>query len=257
MIFIGERINTGFKDIKQAVLDKDTKPIQEWAMKQTQAGANYLDVNLGAVSRKPEDMCWMIEAVQAVVDTPISIDSNKANIIGEAIKACKKTPLINSTMATEESLNQIMPIAAEHHTCIIGVVMDETGTPTDVNRRVENAGKIMAKAMELGIPSENLFLDPIIMPMKFMQDQLKAILESIRQFTLFSDPPPHISCGLSNVSNGALQKKLINRVFLSMAIGCGLDTAICDVMDTELVNSALTAELVMNKHIYADSYVRT
>ncbi len=257
MIFIGERINTGFKDIKQAVLDKDTKPIQEWARKQTEAGANYLDVNLGAVSRKPEDICWMIEAVQSAVDTPISIDSNKAKIIGEAIKACKKTPLINSTMATEEGMNQIMPIAAEHHACIIGVVMDETGTPADVNRRVENAGKIMAKAMELGIPTENLFLDPIIMPMKFMQDQLKAILESIRQFTLFSDPPPHISCGLSNVSNGAVHKKLINRVFLSMAIGCGLDAAICDVMDTELVNSALTAELAMNKQIYADSYVRT
>ena len=68
MIFVGERINTGFKDIKQAVIDKDPKPLQEWAKKQTEAGADYLDVNLGAVSTKPEDMCWMIESVQAVVD---------------------------------------------------------------------------------------------------------------------------------------------------------------------------------------------
>ena len=81
MIFVGERINTGFKDIKQAVIDKDPEPLQKWARKQAEAGADYLDVNLGAVSTKPEDMCWMIESVQAVVDTPISIDTNKPAIL--------------------------------------------------------------------------------------------------------------------------------------------------------------------------------
>jgi 5-methyltetrahydrofolate corrinoid/iron sulfur protein methyltransferase len=257
MILIGERINTGFADIKQAVLDKDPKPLQEWARKQTAAGASYLDINLGAVSSKPEDMCWMIESVQAAVDTPISIDSNKPKIMAEAIKVCKRKALINSTMAIEAKMNEILPIVAEHHAAIIGVVMDETGTPKDVNKRVENAGKIFAKAMEFGIPTENIFLDPIIMPLKFMQDQIKFILETIRQFTLFSDPPPHIACGLSNISNGALHKKLINSTFLVMAINNGLDTAICDVLDTNLVNACRTAELIMNRQIYADSYVKT
>ncbi len=255
MLFIGERINTGFKEIKQAVLDKDPKPIQERARKQTEAGASFLDVNLGAISNKPADMCWMIESAQSVVDTPICIDSNKPNILAEAVKACKGKVLINSTTAVDEKLNSLMPLAAEHKAAIIGVVMDETGTPKDANKRVENAGKIMAKAMELGIPPEDIFLDPIVMPLKFMQEQAQEILSATAQFKLFSDPPPHITCGLSNISNGTKHKKLLNRTFLVMAIANGMDSAICDVMDRKLVVAARTADLVMNKEIYADSYV--
>jgi len=256
MIFIGERINTGFKDIKQAVLHKDPRPLQEWARKQTEAGANYLDVNLGAVSSKAADMCWMIETVQAAVETPICIDTNKPAILAEAVKACKKPPLINSTTAAQDKLDSMMPIAAQYNASIIGVVMDETGTPKSADKRVENAGKILARAMELSIEPERLFLDPIVMPLKYMQDQAKEILEATRQFALFSDPPPHIVCGLSNISDGATYRRLINRTFLVMAICCGMDAAICDVTDTALVNAALAAELVMNRQIYADSFVR-
>jgi len=255
MIFVGERINTGFKDIRQAVTDKDPTPLQEWARKQAEAGADYLDVNLGAVSTKPEDMCWMIETVQAAVDTPISIDTNKAPILDEAIKLCNKPPLINSTTAAQEKLDAFLPIAAEHKASIIGLSMDESGTPKSADARVEKAGMVVAAAMEAGIPPERIFLDPIVMPLKFMQDQMKEILEAARQYKLFSDPPPHIVCGLSNVSNGTTRKKLINRTFLVMAIGCGMDAAICDVLDADLVHAAKTAELVMNREIYADSYV--
>jgi len=256
MIFIGERINTGFKDIKQAVMDKDPAPLQMWARKQAKAGANFLDVNLGAVSADPAVMCWMVETVQQAVQTPICIDTNKPKILAEAIKVCRPGMLINSTTAAAEKLDAMMPIAAEHDASIIGLVMDETGTPKSAAKRVENAGTILAKAMELGMAPDRVFLDPIVMPLKYMQDQAKEILEATRQFQLFSDPPPHVVCGLSNISNGTTHKQLINRIFLTMAINCGMDAAICDVMDTDLVNAALTADLVMNREIYADSYVR-
>ena len=255
MIFVGERINTGFKDIKQAVGDKDPKPLQEWAKKQTEAGATYLDVNLGAVSTKPEDMCWMIETVQEAVDTPISIDTNKPAILAEAVKVCKKPPLINSSTAAPEKMEAFLPIVVEANASIIGLCMDESGTPKSADARVEKAGMFIATAMEQGIPPERIFLDPIVMPLKFMQEQAKEILEAARQFQLFSDPAPHIICGLSNISNGTTHKKLINRTFLTMLINNGCDAAICDVMDTGLVQAAKTAELVMNREIYADSYV--
>ncbi|MGB2820894.1 MAG: dihydropteroate synthase [Phycisphaerae bacterium] len=256
MIFIGERINTGFKDIKQAVMDKDPGPLQMWARKQTEAGAGYLDVNLGAVSAAPADMCWMIETVQEAVDTPICIDTNKPNILAEAIKAARPGALINSTTAADEKLDSMMPVAAENNASIIGLSMDESGTPKSADKRVENAFKVLAKAMELGIGPDRVFLDPIVMPLKYMQDQATQILEATRQFQAFCDPPPHVVCGLSNVSNGTTHKGLINRIFLAMAVGCGMDAAICDVLDADLVNAALTAELVMNREIYADSYVR-
>lgn len=254
MILIGERINTGFKDIKAAVADKKPDAIHKWAKKQTKAGATFLDVNLGAVSSDPADMCWMIEQTQAAVDTPVCIDTNKPKILKEAIKAAKPGCLINSTTASEDKLNEMLPIAAESGASIIGVVMDEEGAPKDADKRVENAGKILAAAMEHGIEPERLFLDPIVMPLKFMQEQAPKILDATRQFQLFSDPPPHVTCGLSNISNGAKYKKIINRIFLVMAINNGMDSAICDVMDADLVNAAKAAELVMNKEIYADSF---
>ena len=110
MIFIGERINTGFKDVKAAVQNKEADVLKEWAVKQTKAGATYLDVNLGAVSNKPEDLCWMIESVQEVVDTSISIDNNKPALIKEALPVCKKPPLINSLTAEEDKLDDMLPL---------------------------------------------------------------------------------------------------------------------------------------------------
>jgi len=247
MIFIGERINTGFKDVKAAVENKDADVIKKWAVKQTEAGATYLDVNLGAVSSKPEDLCWMIEQVQAASDLPISIDTNKSVMLKEAVPLCKKPPLINSTTAVDEKMEAMFSI--------VGLAMDEAGSPKTADKRVENAGKLLAKAMEFGINPEQLFLDPIVMPLKYMQEQAQEILSGARQFRLFSDPPPHIVCGLSNIANGTTQKKLINRTFAVMLVANGLDAVICDVTDEDLVNALLTAELVMNKQIYADSYI--
>ncbi len=255
MIFIGERINAGFKDIKEAVINKDGDVIRQWARKQADAKATYIDVCMGTASNKPEVLCWMIEQVQKEVDLPISIDNNKVDQIKEAVKVCKKPPLINSTTAVDERMDALFPIVADCGGSIIGLVMDEAGSPKSTEKRVENAGKLMAKAMEYGLSPEQLFIDPIVMPLKFMQDQCKQILAAANQFQLFSDPPPHIVCGLTNVSNGATQKKLINRTFAVMMVANGMDAVILNVTDEELVNALLTAELIMNRAIYADSYV--
>jgi 5-methyltetrahydrofolate corrinoid/iron sulfur protein methyltransferase len=255
MIFIGERINTGFKEIKAAVLGHDASAIKDWAVKQTKAKATYLDVNLGAASNKVEDLCWMIEQVQSVSDLPISIDTNKYPMLKEAVPLCKKPPLINSTPAIEAKMKEIFPLVAEHGCSIIGLVMDEAGSPKTVEKRVEIGGQLLATAMEYGIPPDHVFLDPIVMPLKYMQDQARIILEAAKQFQLFSDPPPHVVCGLSNVSNGAIHKKLINRTFAVMLAANGLDAVILDVTDEELVNALLTADLMMNRSIYADSYI--
>ncbi len=255
MIFIGERINTGFKEIKAAVLAHDASVIKEWAVKQTKAKATYLDVNLGAASAKVEDLCWMIEQVQSASDLPISIDTNKYPMLKEAVPLCKKPPLINSTPAIDSKMKEIFPLVAEYGCSIIGLVMDEAGSPKTTEKRVEIGGQILATAMEFGIPPDHVFLDPIVMPMKYMQDQAKIILAAASQFQLFSDPPPHVVCGLSNVSNGAIHKKLINRTFAVMMAASGMDAVILDVTDEELVNALITADLVMNRSIYADSYL--
>jgi 5-methyltetrahydrofolate corrinoid/iron sulfur protein methyltransferase len=255
MILIGERINAGFKDIKEAIVNKDGDTIKKWAQIQAEAKATYIDVNMGTASKDPETLCWMIEQVQAVTDLPISIDNNKPDILKEAIPACKKPPIVNSTTAEAAKLDTLLPIVAEHGASIIGLSMDEEGSPPNAEKRVENAGKIFEKILEYNIPPEHLFLDPIVMPLKFKQEQAGSILEATSQFKFFSDPPCHIVCGLSNVSIGAKYKKLLNRIFCVMLIANGLDTVILDVTDKELVDAVLTAEMIMNKQIYADSYI--
>ncbi len=255
MIFIGERINAGFKDIKRAIQEKDPEPIRKRAREQTEAGADYLDVNMGTASNKPEDLCWMIETVQEVSDLPISIDNNKPTLIKAALPICRKPPLINSLTADEAKLDEMLPVIKEYDASFIGLVMDEAGSPKDANKRGENAGRIVAKIMEYDIEPDHLFLDPIVMPLKFMQEQAVEIMSAASQFRLFTDPPCHIVCGLSNVSNGTKHKGLINRTFAAMLVANGLDAVICDVRDEELVDTVLTAELFMNKQIYADSYI--
>ena len=255
MIFIGERINAGFKEIKQAILDKNGEVIKATARKQAAAGATYIDVNLGAVSNKVEDFCWMVEMVQEAVDLPISLDNNKLTMFQEAIKLCKRPPLINSTTADDHRMDELFPLAAKYNASIIALVMDESGSPKTAEKRVENAMKILAKAMEYGLSPEQVFIDPIIMPLKYMQEQANEILAAASQFRLLNDPPCHIVAGLSNISNGTTHKKLINRVFCAMLVTNGLDAVICDVTDEELVNTVLTAELVLNRSIYADSYI--
>ena len=255
MIFIGERINAGFKDIKRAIVDKDGDVIKEWAKKQADAKADYIDVNLGTASNKPEDLCWMIEMVQEAVDLPISIDNNKIELLKEAIPICKKPPLVNSVIADDGKLDEILPMVAEYGASIIGLAMNAVGTPATADKRVENAGIIIAKLMEYEIPTDRLFLDPIVMPLKFMQDQAIETMKAGSQFGLFADPPCHVVCGLSNISSGTIEKGLINRVYAAMLIANGLDAVILNVNDTELVNTILTAELILNKGIYADSYL--
>jgi len=256
MIFVGERINGGFKDIQRAIKEKDKKIIQHWAKVQTEAGADYLDVNMGAASNKVEDFIWMIETVQEAVSTPISIDSNKPAFIKEALKVCKKPALINSTTADKEKLDQIIPLAVEYGASLVGVCMDKKGSPQDVNRRVELGATIFGEAIEGGLTEERIFLDPVTMPLKFLQEQAKNVIEAIHQFTLLSSPPPHIIVGLSNISSKTKEPSLINRTFLVMCIAAGLDSAICDVTDEGLVNSAITAELILNKQIYSDLFIK-
>jgi len=257
MIFIGERINGSFKDIGRAILEKDKKPVQDWAKKQKERGATYLDVNMGAASRNPDDQAWLVKTIQEAVPTPLSIDSTNIEVIKAGLAATDGRPmLINSTTAEEKKLDQLIPLAVEYNTSIMGVAMDEEGSPQNVDRRVENGARIFAAATEAGIPEEKIFLDPILMPLKFMQDQAEKVLETIQQYTMLSDPPPHISVGLSNLGSKAVDRNLINRTFLVMAIAFGLDASICDVMDEELISAVATAELILNKEIYSDSYLK-
>ena len=256
-----------FTNVKQAIADKDKKVIQELAKKQTDAGAAYLDVNVGTAAADQEGtMQWLVEAIQETCSTPLCLDSQKPNVIAAGLKVinAQNGVLLNSTPLNKKSDEEIfdkfieMANQAGPKANIIALTMDKNGVPQDTNNRVAIAAEIVSKAMEKGFDTQRLFIDTIVLPVKVpnAQSQPGSILSAMDQIQYLSDPAPHMTIGLSNLSQGASERSLINRVFLAMAISRGLDSAIVDVFDQDLMNIVATAEMLMNKQIYSDSFLR-
>lgn len=256
MLIIGELINGMYKQIGRAIVEKDKKTIQRIARQQMDEGADMLDVNIGPVAKDPIDaMKWLTDAIQEVVDAPLCFDSTKPAVIEAGLKLAKKKAMINSTTADDEKLNTLLPLAKRYNSGIIGLTMDKTGIPRDRFKRSEHALKIISSCMEHGIELGDVYIDPIVLPVNVAQPQATEVLESIREFKIISDPPPKTIVGLSNVSQGTQHRNLINRTFLVMATAFGLSAAIVDPLDKELMDAMITAELILNKNIYCDSYL--
>ena len=268
MIVIGERINGMFKDVKQAIVDRNGKIIQELAIRQTEAGAAYLDVNVGTAAADQEGaMQWLVETIQEVCSTPLCLDSQKPTVIAAGLKSvsAENGVILNSTplnkKSDEEILDKYIEMAerAGPKAGIIALAMDKNGVPQDIDTRVSIAAQIITKVIEKGFDAGRLFIDPIVLPVKVPNAQVQPgnILAALEQIRLLNEPAPHTTIGLSNLSQGATERGLINRVFLAMAISRGLDSAIVDVLDRELMRVVATAEILMNKQIYSDSFLKT
>lgn len=256
MLIIGELINGMYRQIGKAIIEKDKKTIQKAALDQVNHGANVLDVNIGPTAKDPVDaMKWLTDTIQEVTDIRLCFDSTKAEVIKAGLKLAKKKAIINSTTADEEKLNVLLPLAKEHGAQIIGLTMDKSGVPRDRYKRSEHALKIISSAIDAGLDPADVYIDPIVLPVNVAQQQATEVLESIREFRVISDPPPNTVVGLSNVSQGAQNRNLINRTFLVMAVAAGLSAAILDPLDKELMDAMISAELILNKNIYCDSYL--
>lgn len=258
MFIIGERINGMFKDVAAAIKKKEKAVIQELAKRQVSCGANALDVNVGPSSDNPKEaMEWLVKAITDVTDARLAIDTTKKDVMETGLSLCKSRPIINSVNANKEKMDLLFGLAKKYNASIIGLTMDKSGIPNDAEGRLELAMKIVASSMEHGIDISDLYIDAVILPVNVAQPHAKEVLRTIRESKLLADPPPKTILGLSNVSQGALPKNkpLINRTFLAMAIGAGLDGAILDVTDEELMDAAITADLLTEKQLYCDSYL--
>jgi len=270
MILIAERINGMFTDVKQAIANKDKKVIQQLAKKQTEAGAAYLDVNVGTAAADQEGtMQWLVETIQSAeggCSTPLCLDSQKPDVIAAGLKVvnAENGLILNSSPLNrkndEEILDKYIEMAeqAGPKAGIIALTMDKNGVPQDIDTRVAIAAEIVSKTIEKGFDPQRLYIDPIALPVKVPNAQVQPgnILSAMDQIRFLADPPPHITVGLSNLSQGATERSLINRVFLAMAVSHGLDSAIADVFDEKLINVLAAAELLMNKQIYSDSFLK-
>jgi 5-methyltetrahydrofolate corrinoid/iron sulfur protein methyltransferase len=238
MYVIGENIQILAPRIKAAIADHDASYVRELAQKQVENGANMIDLNIGPRKRDGiEVMQWMVEEVyDQVGPVPLSLDTTNSAAIEAGLKKCRELgieAMINSTSADPDRLNTTMPMAAEYGSKIIALAMDKNIPPTADGRVALAMEVIIPRAEELGMPIENVYLDPLVLTVNGCQEHGPETLNAIRSFKMLWDPSPMTTVGISNISNSVPHenRSLINRTYLVMLLACDLDSAISDPLD--------------------------
>jgi len=235
MILIGENIHIISTEVNDAVKERNPKVIQDLA--RAQAAADYIDINLGPAKRDPEAVTqWLVNTIQEVSDLPLSVDTLNPVAMEAGLKVCKKKPLLNSASGRTDSKEHMLPLAKKYSTNVVISVLTDKGCPPDIDSRTESIMETVALANELGIPNEDIWVDPIILPVSADQKQVAEALEFIK---ILGDLLPGVksTIGLSNVSNGTPEelRGILNRTYMVMLGRSGLYSAIADVQDKELV----------------------
>ncbi len=257
MIVISERINGLFKSVGKAIEDKNEEFIKQLALDQVKAGADILDLNTGpGMENESEIMGWMVKTIQDVTDVQLSIDTTKPEAMAAGLKAVNKKAMLNSTTAEQKRMDALFPLVKEYDAEIVCLTLDEKGIPNDAMKRNELAMLMITKAMEYDISTDDIYIDPLILPVGAAQNQGPAVIEAINMFKMLSDPPPKTVVGLSNISNSTKHRSLINRTYLAMLMGAGLTAAIMDPSDEELMKIAKTGDILLNKKLYAHDYLQ-
>lgn len=236
MILIGENLNVMSRGIGAALKNRDPGPIQHRARQEAEAGINMLDINLGPLRKEgPEVMEWVVKTVQEVVDLPLALDTMNVEAMEAGLRACRNKPLINSISARPERMESLMPLAKKYGAAFIGMTIGTEGLPRDGNERGLLAAMIVAEAANYGIPEEDIWLDPLVLPVNTQQLRVQGCTEFIVMVPeLFPNCQP--MCGLSNISHGApvRLRGTLDRTYLMMLRRYGLHAAIVNAFDPKL-----------------------
>jgi len=256
MKIIGEKINGTRQRVARAIAARDAGFIQDLARRQAEAGAAWLDVNAGTMpDREPDDLVWLVRTIQEAVDTPLCLDSANPQALAAAIQVVKQVPMINSISGEPGRLASILPIAAAHQCPVIALAMDEQGIPKTVADRMQVVRRIVAETRRQNLPDDHLYVDPLVLALSTDPQSANVALHTMQAIRA-GVPQVHLTCGLSNISFGLPARSFINRVFITLAIQAGLDSAILDPLDPELKAVIITAELVLGRDPHCRNYIR-
>lgn len=236
MLLIGENLNIMSKKIGDAIRQKDPVPIREMAIAQAEAGMEMIDINLGPARKDgPELMEWIVRTVQEVVGLPLSLDTSNIEAMEAGLRVHKGRALINSISARPERIEALMPLAKRFNAGFIGLTLGVEGIPRDANERGLLAAQIIAEAAAYGIAEEDIWLDPIVLPVNSQQQQVQGCTEFTMMLSELA-PNSKSTCGISNVSNGSPGhlRGILNRTYLIMLKRHGMFSAIADAFDKEL-----------------------
>ncbi len=253
---IGERLNpTGKKPLQAALRVENMDFVVREALNQVDQGAHILDVNMGMPDM--DEVALLKKAimeVQAAVNLPLQIDSSNVEALEQGVRIYNGKPLINSVNGKKESLEQILPIAKKYGAAILGLTLDERGIPETAEERLEIARHIVEKALELGIPKEDIFIDCLVVTASAQQTLVKETLKAVR--LVKEELGVHTVLGVSNVSFGLPQRPIINRNMLAMALMQGLDAPIMNPGDRGMMETVASYRVLMGLDEDAKDYIQ-
>ncbi len=253
---VGERINpTGKKVFKQALLDNDMDYILGQALEQTSAGADILDVNVGLPGIDERQMMIdTVKSLQSVVDVPLQLDSTIPEVLDSALRIYNGKPIVNSVNGEEDSLNNILPIVKKYGAAVIGLALDKDGIPKKAEDRVAIARKIMDRAVAIGIPKEDIYIDCLTLTASAEQEGVMETLNALH--TVKHELGLRTVLGVSNISFGLPNRVLVNHIFLTMAMQSGLDLAIINPNIYEMMGAVRAYKLLANIDKNSVDYIK-
>jgi len=244
-VIIGERINpTNRKLLAEEMKAGNLERVEKDAMSQINAGAQILDVNAGVpLADEPKILADSIKLIQSISDVPLCIDSSIVEALKCGLEAYQGKALLNSVTGEEERLETVLPLVKQFGCAVIGISNDDSGISEDINVRFEVAKKIVERAMDYGIPKEDILIDPLVMPIGAINDAGKQVIELIKK--LQNELQVNTTCGASNLSFGLPNRHGLNTAFIAMAIANGMPCAITNPLEKEIMQSIRGANVVM------------
>jgi 5-methyltetrahydrofolate--homocysteine methyltransferase len=242
---IGERINpTGRKSLAAEIVVGDYSRVRADAIAQVEAGAHMLDVNAGIpMADEPAILAKIIQLVQSLTDVPLSIDSSVVEALKRGLEVYEGKALVNSVTGEDERLESVLPLVKKYGAAVIGISNDEGGIPEDSLERLKVAKKIVERAMDHGIPKEDVLIDPLVMPAGAIKGAGRQVFEIVRMVR--EELGVNTVCGASNISFGLPNRPTLNAHFLSMAIANGMTAAIMNPLEEKNRDAILAANLLM------------
>lgn len=254
MIIIGEKINGTIPSVKKAIEERDENFITQLANKQVEAGADYLDVCASTAPEvEVETLKWLIEIVQKTTEVPLCIDSPNANAIAQVLEYVKKPGIVNSVSLEGDKCEVIYPLIEGTEWQVIALTCDNKGIPSDVETRINITKTLVEKAQQHNIPLEKIHIDPLVIALSSDNNSLLKFVETTKQIKeLF--PTIHVTSGLSNISFGMPLRKVVNQNFLTMAMMAGMDSAILDPTNRDMMATLLANQALLGRDKYCRNF---
>lgn len=258
MIVIGEKINGFVPRTCKAIEEHDDEYIKEIALKQAEAGADYIDCSpatTSGIGDTLEYMEWLIGLIQEVTDTPIALDSPNVDLLLEAMKLCKAPGIINSASLCEGKCDKVFPvIAGTEWGCVIMLDDDQRGIPSDAEGRIDNFKKVLEKAKEYGVKPEQLYFDPLVETLGANEEAFLTFGEVCRAIKA-TEPRCHITSGLSNISFQMPVRKMINMAFMCLSMQAGMDSAIVDPLNRDMMGIIFATNALLGEDEFCMDYI--